>query len=186
MGLLPFLFIPFEIVLFFRISGAFGFFAALAMYWLPCILGMLLIQFQSRTAMLQMQERLKRGERSAGVLGMGANFFAGLMLLLPFFTTRVIALALLLPGVRQLVLLVARGWLMKKLANGSFVFMGRGMPGAQGGGPGGNFGGGRGPFGGAGAFGDDFGPRVERDATVIDVEAVQLNGGELGAPKNTE
>lgn len=171
MALLPLLFIPFEIVLFFRVAGAFGFFMALVMYWAPCLLGALLIRFQSRSAMARMQERLARGESSVGVLGMGANFFAGLMLLLPFFTTRVLALVLLLPGARQLALFAARAWILKKMTNGTFVFAGRGFPGA-GAGSAGPFPGG--PFGNRPFGGMDDGPRVERDATVIDVEAVQI------------
>lgn len=162
MGLLPFLFFPLEIYLFFRVAGTMGFFAALLIYWAPCLLGTFILRLQSRTAMAQMQEKLKRGESSVGVLGLGANFFAGLLLLLPFLSTRVLALVLLLPGTRQLTLFLARAWIIKKLANGTFVFAGRGFPGGP------------------------YNAPVERDATVIDVEAVEIMPGELSAPKKPE
>lgn len=135
---LPFLIL--ETCLFWFFVSEYGFLPVFAAYVVPSFLGMLVLSFQSRAALLNLQKRMAEGGQPGfPLLNAVAKFFAGLLLLAPFFTTRILGVALLLPGVRQLILFLAQGWLLAKLSKGLFqngnfkVFMGgAGFQGARG------------------------------------------------------
>ena len=151
---LPFPLMLLEIFLFFLFASRIGFFNTLGLYFLPTFIGLLLLSVQSRTGLLKVQQIIAQGGKPGGkILGTAANFMAAPFLVIPSMTTRVVAILLLVPGVRQIFLLVIQAWLTRKIATGA-ARMSRG------------------------GFGMGEGPRVERDATVIDVEPLEIEHSE--------
>lgn len=163
MGLfLPFPLLLAEIVLFVALASRFGFFPVFGAYLLPSLLGVLLLGFQSRHAMMSLVRKLQEGHRpEAQLLSTAAKFVGALLFLPPFVSPRLLGLALLLPGTRHLLILVAQGWLAKKAAQGSARMWtgGFGRPGG---------------FGGIRFETFEMEPerREERDADVIEVKAL--------------
>lgn len=170
-AVLPFPFVFCEVFLFMWFVSKFGFLQTLAGYWLPSILGFLIVSFQSRTAMMQLQRQMGMGQKPGfQALNMAAKFLSGILIIAPFFSTRVVGILLLLPGFRHLLILTFKTWILSKIQGGAFRVFRAGGPGFPGGGfPGGGF---PPPRGGRPA--DDEGPRVERDAVVIDVTPLEV------------
>ncbi|WP_413558856.1 FxsA family protein [Bdellovibrio sp. HCB209] len=154
MFVLPLPWVIAEIVIFFTGVRFFGFFNTMLIYFLPCLLGFLIVNTVGRMAMMTLQSTVARGQLPASkLLHSGAIFISGLALLVPSFFTRVIALVLLLPGLRHLAVWRFKLYMAKKMASGSarvfnfgagpfgfggFGGMGGGpMPGGPGAGPGG-------------------------------------------------
>lgn len=165
MIMIPFPFLLAEFVLFVVLCGRFGFFPVLAAYWIPSILGLIVLNLQSRAALVDVQTRMARGQQPGfALLNTAAKFIAGLALLPPLFSTRVLGVLLLLPGTRQLLLLIAQGWLMKKAAqNGGFRTFTFGSMGPQG-------------FrGGFGSSAGGFREEVREEREVIDITPLEIS-----------
>ena len=79
------------------------------------------------------------------VFRLAAGFFGSVLLLVPSLICRAVALLLLFPPTRFLLFFLAKGWLAKKMAAGSFKVFSSHHP-------------------------ED---RFERDAKVIDIEAIK-------------
>ena len=117
---LPFPVFLFEIVVFFLLVSRFGFLNIFGLYLLPCLLGFIVLAFQSRVALLNLQRALMEGKQPAKrLLATAANFLAGVLLLVPTFTTRVFALVLLVPGLRQMALAGLQAWIARQIARGT-------------------------------------------------------------------
>ncbi|MBX3040078.1 MAG: FxsA family protein [Bdellovibrionaceae bacterium] len=169
---LPFPLMLLEVFLFFLFASRIGFFNTLGLYFLPTFIGLLLLSLQSRTGLVKVQRIIAEGGHPGRkLLGTAANFMAAIFLVIPSLTTRVVALLLIVPGVRQIFLLVIQAWLTRKIASGTARMY-------------------RGGFGAGSGFRTEFrkdsswdfseseGPRVERDATVIDVEPLEIEHSE--------
>ncbi|HRO66446.1 MAG TPA: FxsA family protein [Pseudobdellovibrionaceae bacterium] len=170
---LPFPLFLLEVFLFVFFASRIGFLGTMGFYFLPSLLGLLLLSLQSRTALMRVQKIIAEGGNPGRrLLGTAANFMAGIFLVVPFVTTRLIALCLIVPGVRQIFLLAIHAWLTRKIVSGA-ARMSRGGFGA---GPGFRAEFRRGPAGWE--FSEDEGPRVERDATAIDVEPLEIDHSE--------
>ncbi len=76
---------------------------------------------------------------------LAAGFFGSVLLLVPSMICRAVALLLLVPPSRFLLFFLAKGWLAKKMADGSFKVFSR----------------------------NHHEDRFERDAQVIDIEAIK-------------
>lgn len=162
-AVLPFPFVFCEVLLFMWFSSNYGFFQTLAAYWLPSVLGFLILSFQSRMALFNLQRQMLSGQKPEfQALNLAAKFLSGILIIVPFFSTRLVGLLLLFPGTRHLIILTFKTWILSKMQSGAFrVFRAGGFPGAGRGFPGGR------P--------SDFeGPRVERDAEVIDVTPLEV------------
>ncbi|MBX2988420.1 MAG: FxsA family protein [Bdellovibrionaceae bacterium] len=167
--LAPFPVFLFEFIAFVWLASSFGFFKVLLWYILPSFLGFVFLSLQSRAALLTLQKRLAEG-RDPGfqLLNTAAKFLAGVFLVIPMLTTRVLGVILLVPGLRHVFLLSVHAWIARKITQGTFrVFRG-------------------GPMGGGGMGGTRFRTytftggadpreaREERDATVIDVQPLEI------------
>jgi UPF0716 protein FxsA len=168
---LPLPFLLAEFFLFLWLSGIYGFFPVLGAYVAPSFLGLFILSFQSRTALNNLQQQVQRGrDPGSQAIAAFAKFAAGILFVVPFFSTRILGLILLLPGTRQLLLFVAQSWITKKMKQAKFrVFTNvRGAPG--------------GFYAGPDFRGTDFGrpgfsgeaQRPERDVTVIDVMPIEI------------
>lgn len=152
--LIPFPLLVLEVLAFLFFSSRFGFLSVLGAYLLPTLLGLLLLAFHSRTAMLGLVKRVQQGHRpEAQMLGMAASFLGSLLFLPPLLAPRILGVLLLLPGTRHLLVLWAQGWLAKQAARGSARMWSSGIR--------------------FESVRPDFRDvREEREATVIDVQAL--------------
>ncbi len=133
-----------EFLIFFLAVKQWGFLNTLGLYLLPCLLGFVIVSTVGRMAMMTLQGSVVRGELpTKKILHSGAIFFAGILLLIPSFTTRLIGIVLLIPGLRHAVVWRFKNYLSRKIAAGSNGF-GFGRAGGMGGPFG--FGGGTGGF----------------------------------------
>lgn len=114
------LFLFIEILIFSYFSDHYGFLRAAAGYFLPSLLGVLLFMTKGGIAMGQLHQKLSATQRPDKVLLHSLSFFiAAILTILPFFITRVLAIFLFLPGLRNLIIF----YLIKKLrSNGVFQF----------------------------------------------------------------
>lgn len=118
---IPFPFLLAEALLFAWFWSVFGFLPVFAAYWLPSLLGIVVLATQSRTALIALQARMAQGkEPGFEMLNVGAKFLSGILLLMPLFSTRVLGFLLLLPGTRHVLIFSTRTWLMKKMSQGAF------------------------------------------------------------------
>ncbi|NUN04588.1 MAG: FxsA family protein [Bdellovibrio sp.] len=140
------LFIPFplvlaEIFIFFFAVKQWGFLNTLGFYFLPCVLGFLIVSTVGRMAIMTLQGSVMKGQLPGNrLLHSGAIFFSGLLFMVPSFFARLVALVLFLPGLRHIFVAWFKIFIAKKIAKGSGGF-------SFGGGP---FGFGAGNAGGAG------------------------------------
>lgn len=120
MLMIPFPLIIAEIVIFIMAVQHWGFLNTLGLYLLPCLLGLFIVSTVGRMALMTLQTTVMRGQLPGGrILHSGAIFFSGILFLVPSFFTRVIALILLLPGLRHLVVWRFKLYMAKKVAQGS-------------------------------------------------------------------
>lgn len=117
---IPFPFIIAEFVIFYFAVQEWGFFNAVGIYLAPCILGMLILSTVGRMAMMTLQSTMTRGQVPGNkILHSGAIFISGILFCIPSFFTRVIALVLLLPGLRHLAVWRFKVFMAKQIARGS-------------------------------------------------------------------
>lgn len=164
---IPFPLILLEIFIFWFVVGKIGFLYTLLYYFAPCLLGFFIVATWGRVALVSIQMSFARGEvPGPKILHAGAIFVAGLCLLVPSAITRVIAIGLLLPGLRHLILWKLKGNLVQKMAQGSASFNFSGF----------KFGAGPSPFGRETSY-TDF-PRSEREVfsnDVLDVKPIEIS-----------
>lgn len=160
MPVLLFLLFPVaEIYVFIKTCQMYSFADAFMMLFSAGVLGILIMYMQGRSVIMAVQKSFARGEvPGSSVMHSGLVFLGGFFLFVPGFLSDVIGICLILPGVRHLIVLYMRVMMAKGLARGSFkVFS--------------TFGNG---FGAAGGFSARQNP-VERDAQVVDVEALETS-----------
>ncbi|GEM_PF-1213011 len=120
MFLIPFPLLIAEIFIFVMAIKHWGFLNTLGAYLLPSFLGLIIVSTVGRMAMMTMQSTLMRGQLPANkILHSGAIFLSGLLLLIPSFSTRLIAVILLLPGLRHMAIWRFKAFMAKKIAQGS-------------------------------------------------------------------
>lgn len=166
-----FLFLPLplfilEVFIFWFFADHFGFWNTFFAYLAPTFLGIIVLKFQSQFALVQLQKEMMSGRAPGGkILHMAAKFVSGVLLMIPTFISRVFGVLLLLPISRHLIIYIAQAWLFKKLMDGSFRIF------SAGGGE---------PFAGRRGYSEqDVEARVERDATVIDVESTLIEHSQI-------
>lgn len=125
-----FLWFAFEIFGFFFTARTFGFGWALFAYWAPSVVGLLILSSVSRSYFDQFRGQLLRAEVLGGpMLRLGMRIASGVLLVLPFFTTRLLALFLFLPGSAFILLNVVGRWLRRRMERGEVrVFRMEGVP----------------------------------------------------------
>lgn len=161
---IPFPLVLFEIVLFFLVMGQLGFVNTLGVYFLPSLLGLLILSFQSRSALMRLQVEMAEGKNPGRrLMGAVANFFAGVFFVVPTFTTRLVALFLIVPGVRRIFFLVLQRWISKRVGRGASAFRAEFRTRQW-------------------DSGEETGIRVEKDAKVIDVEPLEIEHSEPKRP----
>lgn len=125
---IPFPLFLFEFGLFIFFCTQFGFWRTLLYYFIPSVLGFLLLGRASRGDMATLQADLARGQAvPKEVFNRLGNFFAGLLLLPPMVIPRLIAIVLLIPGVRMLAYHAFQKWLLKKMRTGTAAMGGNGF-----------------------------------------------------------
>jgi UPF0716 protein FxsA len=149
----------------------FGFFNTFLIYFVPTFLGLPVFAFQNQLNWMQFQRHLALGRTpDREMLNLVSRFIGSVLLLVPSILCRVMALILLLPPTRFIFILFSRVWLARKIAEGSFrVFSG---------GQGFGFGGSGFRYYSASDLRAQPDERVERDAKVIDVEALKIPDNE--------
>lgn len=120
MFLIPFPLLIAEVFIFITAIKHWGFLNTLGVYLAPSLLGLIIVSFVGRMAIMTMQSSLMRGQLPTNkILHSGAVFLSGLFLLIPSFTTRLIAVVLLLPGLRHMAIWRFKAFMAKKVAQGS-------------------------------------------------------------------
>ena len=128
MIMLPFPLIVAEIVIFVLFVQRLGFFPAVGLYLVPCLLGMLIVSTVGRMALMSMQGSLTQGKvPGARLLHSGAIFLSGLFFLIPSFFSRIAGLILLLPGLRHLAVWRFKLYMAQKIAKGGAFSFGNGF-----------------------------------------------------------
>ena len=160
-----------EFLIFLFAIQEWGFLQVIAAYLAPCLLGFIILSLMGRWALFDMQRTLLQGQMPANsLLHSAAVFVAGVLLLVPTFFTRLIAVLLILPG--------SRHFAVSKLKTFFLARMGRGFSGFSFG-AGKGFGGGfqyydfRGP--GAGGMGSEArSERTVSEVNVLDVKPLEI------------
>lgn len=118
---IPFPYLLAEFLAFVFLCSRFGFGSVFLAYVLPSFLGFFILAFQSRSAFFTLQNRLAAGdEPGPQLLNTGAKFISGILLVIPFLSTRLLGILLFLPGTRQLLLFLFQAWIFKRFANRMF------------------------------------------------------------------
>jgi UPF0716 protein FxsA len=157
-ALLILLFPVAEIYFLIKLVELYSFVDVLLMMLATGVLGVFIMILQGRSVVLDVQKSFARGEVPGNmILHRGLIFIGGFLLFLPGVMTDVFAICLILPGIRHLLALYARVMLVRGLARGSIRFFS-----------------GVGTQGGARGFSSSS-ARTERDAQVIDVEALETS-----------
>lgn len=164
---IPFPLVFLEIIIFWLVVGRLGILNTLLIYFMPCLLGILIVSTWGRVALVSLQMAFARGEvPGKKVLHAGAIFIGGICLAVPSFFARILGIALLLPGLRHLMLWKFKANLLQKMAQGSTTFNFSGF----------RFGGGAGPFTRDTSY-TDFGSSTEREVfsnNVIDIKPIEI------------
>jgi len=173
---LPLPLVVLEVLIFSTFVHFYGFWDVFLAYFLPSVLGVLLLSFSGRNLVLSLQSSFSQGQLpSDNLLHRGAVLLGSLLLIIPMFTTRVFAVFLIVPLLRHLAVFIFKAFLFKRLAKSThFTFIRTG---------------GGGPFGFGGGFKtqSDFEkgfsateerPR-EREAEVVDVTPIQITHSKI-------
>jgi UPF0716 protein FxsA len=120
MFFIPFPLVIAEFIIFWMAVQQWGFLNTLGLYLLPCVLGMFIMNVVGRIAIMGLQGQAMSGQIPANkMLHSGAIFVSGLLFLIPSFFSRVLAVILLLPGLRHLAVWWFKIYLAKKIAQGT-------------------------------------------------------------------
>lgn len=111
---MPFLILLAEFGAFFWLASKYGFFNVMFWYFLPTLIGLLILSRAPRMIPQTTPQTLQNL----------ASMIAGVLLLPPLLTSRLLAICILIPGVRTLTFMVLHGWLTSKFVNrqGVWVF----------------------------------------------------------------
>lgn len=116
-----------EIYLFFKMTTWIGWGDTFLLYYGPSLLGILIVSSWSRMGLMTVQSALAKGEMPGPrLLHTAAIFLGGLCLAFPSATSRILAVFLILPGLRHLLVWRFQLFAAKKMASGSakaFSFM---------------------------------------------------------------
>ena len=117
---IPFPLILAEIFIFWFAVSEWGFWTVLGVYLLPCLLGVLILGTIGRMAIMVLQSTVVRGQLPANkILHSAAIFISGILFLIPSFFARLLALILLLPGLRHIAVWKFKTYLGQQIAKGS-------------------------------------------------------------------
>lgn len=162
-----------EIYIFSLFVDYYGFWSSLLIYFVPSVLGLMIISLYGRASMMSLQLKLSKGEPPTGaLLNTAAIFIGGLMLIPPSMVLRSFALILLLPGVRHLFLFIAKTFFLVKILSklktnqfgNGFFYMGS--------------------FGSGDYYQNQQNQTTEREASVIDIEAIEVSQKQIESSEN--
>ncbi len=169
-----------EIIIFFSVVRIVGFFNTMLIYFVPCLLGILIVNTVGRMAMMSLQSTVSRGHLPANkLLHSGAVFISGLCFLVPSAFTRIAGVFLLLPGFRHLIVWRFKLYMAKKMASGSARVFNFGGGGPFGFGGFGGMGGGRYEFRNDGSGFRDMNEDVPQERELTDVEVLDVTPIEI-------
>lgn len=173
MFFLPLPWVLAEVLIFTTWIHFFDFWNVFFAYLLPSLLGVLMLARSGQGLMMVMRSSVVPGQMPGNaLLHQGARLVGALCLVVPLFLTRVLAVFLIVPGLRHLSIAFFKAFIYKKLAkSGGFSFV---------------------QFGGAGVAdgrtsgwqstsGDTGWPqaRQERDARVVDIVPLKVTHGRV-------
>ncbi len=170
-----------ELLIFIMAVKSWGFLDSLGIYLMPSLLGFVILSLVKRTGFAQMQMSMMSGQKpEKSLLHSGAIFLGAILLIVPSFFTRVLAIILILPGLRHLMIWRFEKGLQNRMQNGVQGGFSFGGPFGFGGGAG------AGPAGGGFTYyqyrskptGDGFDQESPRerviDAEVLDVTPLEI------------
>jgi UPF0716 protein FxsA len=167
-----------EVLIFATFVHFYNFWDVFLCYLLPSFLGTVMFSLMGRSMMLSLQGGFSGGHMPGDkMLHRGAILVGSILLIIPMFLSRVLALLLILPIFRHISIFIFKTFIFKRLAKSQFSFI------RFGGGPGGF---GRGPQGSTFSFEQEV--RNERDAEVVDVTPIEITHTkiEAEAPKKKD
>jgi UPF0716 family protein affecting phage T7 exclusion len=168
MTLLPLPILILEILVFTTGLHFYDFWDVFWAYTLPSVLGLMLFSMMGRSMLVGLQAGLQPGQLPADrVLHQVARIVGCVCLIVPLFSTRVLAVFLLLPGLRHLSLIFFKNFIFKRMSKVPFSFV--------------RFGGNGSGFQ-RGPFGEE--PRHERDAEVVNVTPIEITHTKIKEDKN--
>ena len=122
-----------------------GFWMTLLIYFAPTFFGIPLVIFENQMNWASFRKQMASGQApDQPLFKLMAGFFGSILLLVPSLICRLIAVLLLFPPTRLLIVFIGKNWFARKMMDGSFSF--------------------RGPIG----------RNFERDARVIDIDAIKI------------
>lgn len=122
-----------EILVFTTFVHFFDFWDVFFAYLAPSFLGAVLFSLTGRSMMVALQSGMAGGQMPGDrVLHKGALLLGSIMLIIPMFLSRVLAVFLILPIFRHISIFIFKNFIFKRLKKSPFVFFG-GFPGAGGG-----------------------------------------------------
>ncbi len=117
-----------ELLIFIMAVKSWGFLDTLGMYLMPSLLGFVILSLVKRVGFAQLQMSMMSGQKpEKSLLHSGAIFIGAILLIVPSFFTRVLAVILILPGLRHLMIWRFEKGLQKRMqsgAQGGFSFGG--------------------------------------------------------------
>ncbi len=146
-----FIFLILEISLGAWVAELFGFWTTLLIYFVPTFFGLPLVIFENQMNWATFQKQMASGRApDQPLFNLMAGFFGSLLLLVPSLICRMMAVFLLFPPTRFLIVFSCKNWWARKMMDGSF------------------------------SFGRTVEPHFERDAQVIDIEAIKISSPAKG------
>lgn len=164
-----------EILAFTTFVHFYNFWDVFLAYLLPSFAGAVLFSLTGRSIMMSLQGGLVQGQMPADrVLHRGAVLVGAILLIIPSFSSRVLAVFLIIPGLRHLAIFIFKTYLFQRLAKSRFSFV--------------KFGGGGGGFQRGGPFPFEPQPPQERDVEVVNVTPIEITHTKISeeTPKKKE
>jgi UPF0716 protein FxsA len=149
MFFLPLPYIILEILAFTTWLHFYDFWDVFLIYIAPSFLGLMLFSMTGKSLMTSLQGGFQQqpGQLPGdGVLQKGAVLLGSLGLIIPLFFTRIVAVFLIVPGLRHLSIFVFKTYIFKRLSKNAFSFVKY----------------------------ERHGPRQERDAEVVNVTPIEI------------
>ncbi len=163
MFFIPFPIVLIEVLIFSSFVYFYDFWTVLGYYLLPSPLGIVLFSMMGKSIVMSLQGAFNQGQIPGDkILHRGAILVGSVLLIIPMFLSRVLALLLILPIFRHISIFIFKTFIFKRLASSRFSFV--------------RFNGGSG------------GSRGERDAEVVDITPIEIthNKIETEAPKKKD
>lgn len=113
-----------ELLVFTTFVHFFNFWDVFLAYLAPSFLGAVLFSLTGRSLMMSLQGGLNQGELPGDrVLHKGALLLGSIMLIIPMFMTRVLAVFLILPIFRHVSIFVFKNYIFKRMKTSPFSFV---------------------------------------------------------------